>query len=146
RTPERQLFAAARSDDPARFRVLVEDTLVPGLSFLRYRGTGGEADEMHAIAVRSEIEESELARISASDLARLYPDLPITVVEDPSRFSDTGRGRFEAADLFLGAFAVLLFVEGLLALYFAHHRRNSERSANAPSATSATSARAQVTP
>jgi hypothetical protein len=132
KTPERQLIASARSDDPTAFELRIDDTQRAGLSFLTLKGSGSETDRVLAVSVRSEPDESELSRVSAEQLARLYPGLPISVVEDAERFSETGRGRFEASDVLLGAFIVLLLIEGFLAWIFAHHRRGSSGAESVP--------------
>ena len=132
RTPERVLIASPGSTEEGAagdFRITVEDTLQDGLSFLTLRSRDG-VEETRALAVRSEPAESDLRRVTPDELRRLYPEIPLTVVRDTEGFSDVGRGQFEISDLLIALFLALLFVEGFLAYWFAHHRRESTELGN----------------
>jgi hypothetical protein len=154
RTPEAELLAASVTDavgataggtiagrstaggantdgSDFAFEVKGKDTLHAGHVFLGLEPRGAAAGQRswRAFAVRSDPSESDLRRIDAATLRELYPDTPIEVVSDASRFSEAGRGRFEVADLLIALFIVLLFVEGALACWFAHHRRSEAQGA-----------------
>lgn len=132
-SPERQLIAARPIDGDAAladFRFTIEETLRAGTCSLALdRREGGQ--EVRAFAIRSVAEESNLSRLSPDDVASLFPDLPIEVVQDPRSFSETGRGRFEVSDLLIALFALLLLLEGFMAWKFARHRKAGS-SATAP--------------
>jgi hypothetical protein len=131
-TAERALIASpAPGSDDGRFRFLIDDTSEAGLGRLRLRRRGGE-EEWKGLSIRSEPEESDLSRTSAAKIAALYPDAPLRVVRDTAGFSEAGKGRFEIADLLMGLFIALLFIEGLLACRFARHRRAGVRAAAPP--------------
>ncbi|MCZ6793162.1 MAG: BatA domain-containing protein, partial [Planctomycetota bacterium] len=120
--PEKPLIASGSADDPADIRLRIDDTYQAGLSFLTLEKRSGE-QETRAFAVRSAPEESDLRRVSEDELHALYPEIPLTVVRDSARFSESGRGRFEISDILLALFVILLFVEGTLACWFARHKK-----------------------
>lgn len=108
------------SSDQAAFDFVLDDTTQAGLYALELNVQAG-GTEWREIALRRDPRESDLARVSEARIRELYPEADITVVKDPAAFSDVGRGGFEASDLLLWAFIGLLFIETLLARYFAHH-------------------------
>ncbi|MBI4606819.1 MAG: BatA domain-containing protein [Planctomycetes bacterium] len=123
--PERSILAAPappREGEPggAGFRFSIDETDRAGLYALALKGKSGE-EEWLAIGVARDPAESDPARVSAARLRELYPEVEIAVLRDPAGIGDVGRGRFEASDFLLWAFAVLLFAEALLARLFAHH-------------------------
>lgn len=122
--PERTLIASSVADDTSagEFQFLIEDTTKAGLGRLKLRRRGGSEDRK-GVAIRSEPLESDLRRIEPDKLKQLYPDVPLTVLQDTTDFSEVGRGQFEIADLLIGLLLLLLFVEGALACRFAHHQR-----------------------
>jgi hypothetical protein len=126
RSPERSLIAstppAGAPDD--RLRFVIEETSQAGLAFLGLKSRAGE-EEWRALSIHSEPEESDLRRITPERLKELYPDIPLAVVRDPARFSESGRGRFEISDLLLWVFVLFLFLEAVLAWRFGHHRSGS---------------------
>ena len=131
RVPERDLIASPRPDDLASYRVLVDSTWQAGLATMQLGRRSGEP-ETRAFAIRSDPTESNLQRIRAEEIRQLYPDVELTIVRDPSQFSETGRGRFEIADVLIGLFILFLCIEGVLACWFAHHKRSAETLASTP--------------
>ena len=143
KTPESSLRATprrTRSPEPGdgetkvesrstadEFRFLIDEkrTRQAGHVFLATSARGAAEPVWRALAIRSAREESDLRRLAETDLARLYPEIDLRVVRDADRFSEAGRGSFEISDLLLGLLIVFLLVEGVLACWFAHHRRNT---------------------
>jgi hypothetical protein len=135
RTPEGTLRASpcagpapegsgATSGAAEEFRFLLDPktTLEAGLFRLALAARDG-GELWQAVAIRSDPAESDLTRITPLELQQLYPDVELRVIRDAASFSEAGRGEFEIADLLLALFAGLLLVEGVLACWFAHHRR-----------------------
>ena len=128
-TPEGSLRAtpapAAGGEQGGEFRFALrrQDTLSDGLLRLAYAPRGGGDASWRAVAIHADPEESDLTRLTPSALEELYPDADLRVIRDAKSFTETGRGQFEIADLLLGIFALLLFIEGILACWFAHHKR-----------------------
>ncbi len=137
RTPEGTLRASPRSaaenegaekapDSEFVLTLEPQATLAAGHFFLAQRKRGSTVDEWSAIAIRSPTRESDLRRVTEDELRKLYPNADLRVVRDVARFSEAGHGQFEIADLLLALLIVLLFVEGALACWFAHHGRAAE--------------------
>lgn len=129
RTPEGSLRATpapatdGKTGGDFRFAFEKKDTLAAGLLRLAYTPRGGGEKTWRAVAIHSDPTESDLTRVTPSALEDLYPDVDLRVIRDAASFTEAGRGQFEIADVLLGLFALLLFAEGLLACWFAHHKR-----------------------
>jgi hypothetical protein len=128
--PERILAAspapaeAGSGAESTAFRFAIQDTHRAGLYSLGLKGKAG-GEEWIGLAVRREAAESDLTPVGAARIRELYPEAGIEVLKDAAALADTGRGRFEASDALLWLFVGLLFVEGFLARWFAHHRAAS---------------------
>jgi len=134
RTPEGTLRAAPKpassdaatgDDSSGDFQLSLDrkTTLASGLFRLALSPRGGGDDEWRAVAIRSDPAESDMTRITASGIEELYPDFDIRVIQDSKSFTEAGRGQFEIADILIAIFVLLLFLEGILACWFAHHNK-----------------------
>jgi len=108
----------------AEFRFLVGErfTLQAGLFRIGLDRVAGTEREWRALAIRSDPEESNPARVTAKQIKALYPDLDLEVIRNEELFSESGRGQFEIADLLLLTLILFLFLEGYLACRFARHK------------------------
>lgn len=121
---ERSLLASPQSasgdEEFLSFLFTIEDLVEAGLYALQLKSASG-APEWRQIAVRRDPRESDPSRMSLARLSELYPEAEITLVRDPAALARAGSRIFEASDVLLWAFVVLLFIECLLARIFAHH-------------------------
>ena len=115
----------------AEFRFLVGErfTLQAGLFRIGLDRVAGTEREWRALAIRSDPEESNPARVTAEQIKTLYPDLDLEVIRNEELFSESGRGQFEIADLLLLILILFLFLEGYLACRFARHKTPAGREA-----------------